>query len=77
MSVFLCKENVRETLVSQGISLTTSHNTFLYIRCTAILNTRSRPLWAASFFVLTTFSKKYAIMIKIYEIFPAKTVVYS
>ena len=42
-----------------------------------ILNTRSRPLWAASFFVLTTFSKKYAIMIKIYEIFPAKTVVYS
>ena len=42
-----------------------------------ILNTRSRPLWAASFFVLTTFSKKYAIMIKIYEIFPAKTVVDS
>lgn len=37
MSVFLCKENVRETLVSQGISLTTSHNTFLYIRHTDLL----------------------------------------
>ena len=37
MSVFLCKENVRETLVSQGISLTTSHNTFLYIRYSGIL----------------------------------------
>lgn len=37
MSVFLCKENVRETLVSQGISLTTSHNTFLYIRHTCLL----------------------------------------
>ena len=39
MSVFLCKENVRETLVSQGISLTTSHNTFLYIRYPGILST--------------------------------------
>ena len=34
------------------------------------------PLVGDFFFVLTTFSKKYAIMIKMYEIFPAKTVVY-
>jgi len=34
---FLCKENVRETLASQGISLTTFHNTFLYIRGAEIL----------------------------------------
>ncbi len=37
---FLCKENMRKTLVSQGISLISFHNTFLYIRFACGLHSR-------------------------------------